>query len=180
MVGYGADAAMGVDVGAVATVPAPAPAEAVAGYVADPSMAVEGCLWFTDLTAADPLHVLPVVLSVILVANVAPKTMAQMRVFLGMDPSTGNLRTHTATPVPWNLRAHRAIAAVALVVGPMTMDLPAALHLYWISSALLTTTQTSLVAWLMPLPKIPGAARKQEAVLLKPKREDEKTPGGKH
>ena len=143
------------------------------GYVADPSMAVEGCLWFGDLTAADPLHVLPIALSVVLVGKLVPKTVAGLRVLFGLDPiPMGASKTRA--------RVHRVMLILAMVIGPMTMDLPAALHLYWLSTAVLTTALAAIVSRLMPIPKTVPAARKDEDVLIKPTREEaKKTPDGK-
>ena len=142
------------------------------GYVADPGMAVEGCLWFGDLTAADPLHVLPLALSVVLVANIVPKTVPELRVFLGLDPvPMGASKTR--------VRVQRVFLTFAMAIGPMTMDLPAALHLYWLSTALLTTAQAAVLSRLMPIPKTVPPARKGEDVLISPSREEASTVDGK-
>ena len=142
------------------------------GYVADPSMAVEGCLWFGDLTAADPLHVLPIALSVVLVANMVPKTVPELRVFFGLDPIPMGASKN-------RVRVRRVLLTFAMAIGPMTMDLPAALHLYWLSTALLTTAQAAILSRLMPIPKTVPPARKGEDILISPTREEAKMPDGK-
>ncbi|KAB5582454.1 hypothetical protein GE09DRAFT_1074972 [Coniochaeta sp. 2T2.1] len=111
------------------------------GY--DPSLSTGGCLWFTDLTVPDPTHVLPLMLSAAMVWVVMPRTLAQTRQLL--DPSATNLT--------WRTRFHRALLVISLVIGPVTMHLPAALHLYWISSTVMATAQRNIVNKLMPLPK---------------------------
>jgi len=110
-------------------------------------LATGGCLWFPDLTVADPLHVLPFALSVVLVVNVMPRTRAGVRGMLGLD---GGKTAVAGGKTPQRLT--RALLVMALAIGPVTMDLPAALHLYWLSSATLTLLQTELTAYLMPLP----------------------------
>lgn len=125
----------------------------------DPSLATGGCLWFPDLMAPDPFHVLPFLLSAILVLNVLPRTAAGRKALVNLQ-STSDLTpaklketTVTAAQLKVGGRLQRALLGVALVVGPVTMDLPAALHLYWITSAALTYTQTELIARYMKIPK---------------------------
>jgi inner membrane protein COX18 len=166
----GTGSGLEVDVSSLATAQ-----ETVARYVADQSMTTGGCLWFPDLTAADPLHILPFALSAILVMNVMPKSMLSLRVLLGLD----NLPEAAVGGVKWRLRLQRGLLVVAMAVGPITMDLPAALHLYWISSAALTKAQTSIIHKLMPLPRTVPPAKKEQTVLIMPTREDGRKPDGK-
>ncbi|KAK3900631.1 putative mitochondrial export translocase oxa2 protein [Staphylotrichum tortipilum] len=134
---------------------------ALTSYVADTSMATGGCLWFPDLTAADPLHILPFALSAILLINVLPRTVpALISLGNGDHPSA----THeTMPPNRWQVRVQRGMLIMALAVGPVTMDLPAALHLYWISSAALTSVSSLLVTRLMPPIRKPADTRLPEA-----------------
>ncbi|KAK4118730.1 hypothetical protein N657DRAFT_583144 [Parathielavia appendiculata] len=142
-------------------------------YLADPSLAAGGCLWFPDLTAADPLHVLPLALSAILVVNVMPKSMALWKLLLGLE----GVPASAIASMKVRLRLQRAFLLVAMAAGPLTMDLPAALHLYWISSAALTTALTSIISRLMPMPKIVSPAKSQEPMFVMPTREEgKKTP----
>jgi mitochondrial inner membrane protein COX18 len=109
----------------------------------DPSMAIEGCLWFSDLTAPDPLHVLPVLLSVSLVANLIPATAEGRRQLLG-------LRMDETMPKS-RIRLQRMLLPIAALIGPWTMGLPSALHLYWLSSSLTTLIMTRTLKVLMPV-----------------------------
>ena len=61
---------------------------------------------------------------------------------------------------------------MALAIGPVTMDLPAAIHLYWVSSATLTLVQSELLKRLMPVkaPAITGC-RGDDRGYLRPTRE---------
>lgn len=106
-----------------------------------------GCLWFPDLTVADPLHLLPFALSVVLVANVMPRTQVGARRMFGLDGGGA-----TAPMGKTSERLRRGLVVMALAIGPVTMDLPAALHLYWLSSSTLSLLQTELTAYFMPLP----------------------------
>lgn len=141
--------------------------------LAHPDMATGGCLWFPDLTVADPLHILPFALSAIVLLNLIPKSQEAWRVTLGLH--TGP--TAAFDMVKWRLRMHRAMLVVAVSIGPLTMDLPAAIHLYWISTAVLTSVQTHLIWRLMPMRKIAAPAKSNEGtVIILPKREETKKP----
>jgi inner membrane protein COX18 len=124
----------------VATAPEPLNSDLL-GY--EPSLSGGGCLWFPDLTVADPTYALPYMLSAAMLYVVLPRKIDHIRRLL--DP--------TATDVGWRTRFHRALLVVSLALGPLTMHLPAALHLYWISSTLTATTLRDVVHKLMPLPR---------------------------
>ncbi|CCC07567.1 hypothetical protein SMACR_06769 [Sordaria macrospora] len=128
---------------------------------------MEGCLWFPDLMAADPLHILPFILSFTMFVNVMPRTREGWLRLL-------NPGTEVAEPNPHNigdqasqikvqksigLRMQRALLLLTLLVGPATFNLPAALHLYWITTSLTSNAITSVVAAKMPLPPSLGPAR---------------------
>lgn len=135
---------------------------------ADMSMATGGCLWFPDLMVADPYNILPVALSTIFFVNVMPKSLAGWRRVLGVDSTP----VSALDPVEkWRLRLRRAMLLFSVAVGPLSMGLPAAIHLYWISSAVLGILQTNIVSWLMPLPKIAPPAKRRAPVLMLPTRE---------
>lgn len=137
------------------TPPTDAPSQAVAapsatleplnsdllGY--EPSLSTGGCLWFPDLTVADPTHALPYMLSAAMVYVVLPRNLDHTRRLL--DP--------TATDLSWRTRFHRALLVISLALGPLTMHLPAALHLYWITSTLTATTLREIVHKIMKLPR---------------------------
>lgn len=125
-------------------VPAPSPEPLSAdllGY--EPSLSTGGCLWFPDLTVPDPTHALPYLLSAAMVYVVLPKKLDHTRRLL--DP--------TATDVSWRTRFHRALLVISLAIGPLTMHLPAAMHLYWISSTLTATMLREVVHRIMKLPR---------------------------
>ncbi|KAL2160834.1 hypothetical protein VTH06DRAFT_1031 [Thermothelomyces fergusii] len=160
--GYGSDA---VDPTALAAAP-----DAATWYVPDPSLASGGCLWFPDLTVADPYHILPFALSAILVVNTLPKSQAGLRALFGLDKTPQAIASYQE--IKWRLRFQRGLLMVALAAGPLTMNLPAALHLYWLSSATMTLAQTAIISKAMPLPRKVPPAKGQDTFLVFPTRED--------
>ncbi|KAK4146427.1 mitochondrial inner membrane protein OXA1L [Dichotomopilus funicola] len=144
------------------------------GYAADPTLMTGGCLWFPDLTAADPLHILPLALSVVFVLNIMPNTMSGIRLLFGArDPQNpGTSDAAVLDPaMKWRLRLQRSLLMVGIAVGPLTMDLPCALHLYWITSSLSGNLQAQVISKLMPLPKTVPPAKMQEPIFISPTRE---------
>ncbi|KAL7276504.1 hypothetical protein RUND412_000495 [Rhizina undulata] len=97
--------------------------------------AEEGVLWFQDLLVADPLLILPLSFSFLLFANIelqakqVPATTKGRRIFTN------------------------AMKVTALAVFPLTMSNPAAMTLYWTSSALYSLVQNIIIQRLYPLPE---------------------------
>ncbi|KAL2197141.1 hypothetical protein P885DRAFT_35964 [Corynascus similis CBS 632.67] len=168
--GHAPEGGLGSGLGAIDSTSLATAQETVTRYVADHSFATGGCLWFPDLTAADPYHILPFALSAILVWNMLPKSQAGFRTLFGLDNAPAAVAVQSE--VKWPLRLQRGLLMVALAAGPLTMDLPAALHLYWISSAVMTSAQTAIIAKIMPLPRTVPPARGQDTFLIQPTRED--------
>ncbi|KAI1271496.1 hypothetical protein F5Y07DRAFT_343407 [Xylaria sp. FL0933] len=120
-------------------------AETAPTAIVDPSLTYEGCLWFTDLTASDPYHILPLALSAALMINLLPKSRAQfldrVRIAFGRRPKSARAQT-LAGDEKVGLRErvsamfHVCLVSLAALIGPLTLDLPAALHLYWLTSSM--------------------------------------------
>ncbi|KAK3989576.1 60Kd inner membrane protein-domain-containing protein [Cladorrhinum sp. PSN332] len=108
----------------------------------DPSMLTGGCLWFTDLTAADPYGVLPFALSAVIVLHNRPRTPNDRALLFGNRANDKKLGRHTR----WQVVIARGTLLFGMVIGPVTMSLPSAMHLYWLSTSLLNQLQTNLVA----------------------------------
>ncbi|KAL2167762.1 hypothetical protein VTG60DRAFT_858 [Thermothelomyces hinnuleus] len=142
--------------------------DAATWYAADSSMITGGCLWFPDLTVADPYHILPFALSAILVINALPKSQAGLRALFGLDKTPEAIAAYQE--IKWRLRLQRGLLIVALAAGPLTMNLPAALHLYWVSSATMTLAQTAIISKAIPLPRQVPPAKGQDTFLMLPKR----------
>ncbi len=131
---------------------------------ADPTLASEGCLWFPDLMVPDPLHILPLMLSGVLLWRLLPTSKAGFEVLIGSKPPPSNTPVQT-----FGRPLHRALMIMAILIGPATMNLPAAMHLYWISSATITQVQSELVNWYMKLPKSPEQiCRGRESTIIRP------------
>ncbi|KAK6955854.1 hypothetical protein Daesc_003499 [Daldinia eschscholtzii] len=135
----------------------------------DPSIAFEGCLWFPDLSVPDPYHILPLALSSLLVWNMLPKSQAGLRQLAGLNPGD---RLLVETPaITRQRRLRRMLIVLSALIGPMTADLPAALHLYWLSTSVTHTVTSKLLSKFMPIDtKVIPRAKGIEAVVIRPKR----------
>lgn len=134
---------------------AAAPQDPVDMLTLDPTFADGGCLWFPSLLEADPYHVLPFAVSAVLVLHMIPETAGARRELFGLSQSE---QDNKKTTIIGQTRARRilqrTLLIVSLAVGPVTMDLPVALHLYWLSSAATSLVISKGLKKLMPIPKI--------------------------
>ena len=123
----------------------------------EPSLTTGGCLWFQDLTIADPYHVLPFALSAVLVANLIPKSDVARRALFGLGPPKTN-GAAAAGPVVAQSRMmrglHRGLLLVSASVGVITLHFPSAIHLYWLASSCVSYLLVKGVNHLMPIPKM--------------------------
>lgn len=119
----------------------------------EPTFATEGCLWFPNLLESDPLHILPFAVSALLVANMIPENIAARRELFGLAPVSGE--RHAVLMGQNNKRRafQRTMLILAFAIGPITMDLPAAVHLYWVSSAGFSLAVSKGLKRFMPIPK---------------------------
>lgn len=123
----------------------------------EPSFATGGCLWFPDLLVPDPYRVLPFAVSALLLMHLIPETEAELRSLFGMRPPAGSRRNIVIAGgrSRGSLALRRALIVVALAIGPVTMDMPVALHLYWASSVGCSLVVTKGIRRLMPLRRVP-------------------------
>lgn len=97
--------------------------------------ATEGVLWFPDLLVADPFLVpLPALLSCVTLLNIT--TPFEKKAILKSK---------------WQVRIYRMLIGFGIAIAPVTMGLPAALHVYWISSSAVGLVQNYILSRLMPL-----------------------------
>ncbi|KAI1124137.1 hypothetical protein F5Y10DRAFT_37650 [Nemania abortiva] len=153
--------------------------------VVDPSLTIEGCLWFTDLSASDPYHVLPLALSCTLLWNLLPSNRAEfwdrVRAFLGRQPRGAQARTLAAdAKVGLSQRVRGTLyvnmVALATLIGPLTLDLPAALHLYWLTSSATHAVFAKILKRLMPVSaKMRKRCTAVELVVIRPQRGGKKS-----
>ncbi|CAD1813204.1 60Kd inner membrane family protein [Candida parapsilosis] len=98
----------------------------------DPSLYVEGCLWFQDLAVADPMHVFPLILGVISLCNVEWTFRT-----LELSRLTQRLKYRpNLTDAVANFSRMSIVFMMAI-----SIHAPAALVLYWISSQFFSLIQ---------------------------------------
>lgn len=100
------------------------------------SLATEGALWFPNLLLADPQLALPFILSATILLNIFSS-----RARSGVQQSK------------WQKRLMRSMGLAALAIGPLMINVPSALLVYWISSSGAAVAQAVLLDKLMPMPK---------------------------
>ncbi|KAG8162754.1 hypothetical protein KVR01_007232 [Diaporthe batatas] len=137
----------------------------------EPSFASGGCLWFPDLLAPDPYHILPFAVSGLLLMHVIPQTEAELRSLLGMRPAAGSSRiVIDGARSRGSMALRRLLVVIALAIGPATMDMPVALHLYWASSVGCSLVVIKGIRRLFPIPRVPvKACSGLEIPLMRPK-----------
>ncbi|KAK7755624.1 hypothetical protein SLS62_002233 [Diatrype stigma] len=155
--------------------------DTVAHTVAESSLATGGVLWFPDLTVPDPWHVLPLTLSAVLVLNLWPKTVAQRQAVFNIDggggpPAAASPRAGTAPMrtlgMKGRLSLQRGLLVVSFLVGPLTMNLPAALHMYWITSSAVSFATAKVLTRLYPVGgNAVEACKGIELPVVRPKRD---------
>lgn len=84
------------------------------------SLAVEGALWFPDLLVPDPLLILPFALSGAVFLNIYYQSILAKGV----------------TESKWQTRIQNILKIIALAIGPLTLQVPSGILIYWISSSL--------------------------------------------
>lgn len=114
------------------------------------SFGSEGALWFPDLLVPDPMMILPFTLSACLFLNIYYQTSR----YEGMSESK------------WMRRLSSSLKVLALASGPMTLQVPSAMLLYWISSSLFGLGQLVLMQRLSPRKKPPQPCMAREQRLL--------------
>lgn len=107
-----------------------------ASVTKDLSLATEGALWFPNLLEPDPMLILPFVLSGTVLLNIT---------------GTGS-RANNENQKPWQKGFQRSLKIVALCMGPLTLQVPSAMLVYWISSSGLGYLQAVILDKVMPMP----------------------------
>ena len=94
-----------------------------------PSLVEGGTLWFHDLTVADPTYALPII------ASGSFLLMIELNAADGMQGQPEKMRS----------RFKNIMRGVAVLIVPFTIDLPAAVFMYWSASNLVSLVQSSLL-----------------------------------
>lgn len=150
--------------------PAPVIQDALGAIAVEPTFATGGCLWFPSLLEADPYHILPFAVSTVLVAGMIPSSPEMRRDLFGMRPAGGGKRAVQQSQSPGRRAFQRALLLLSFSIGPLTMDMPAAIHLYWLSSATFSLAVMKGIRILRPLPKHTiKPCKGYEVPLLRPK-----------
>ena len=114
----------------------------------DPTLATEGCLWFHDLTAADPTFILPAIFGASMLYNFSPRSMDEVRTLF--DPKVKTL------PV----RARRAFLFLTPFVITAVAAVPSGVVLFWVSSAVSTRILSVIMDRYFLPPKLQSPWRK--------------------
>jgi inner membrane protein COX18 len=125
-----------LEAGQAATPMANIQSESVSSTAFEPSMVTEGMLWFPDLTVVDPMHILPFMLSATLLLNVY---------------AAGHGGLPSGEEPLWRKRVRRIMLTLAFAAGPLTLEMPSAILLYWISSGIVGYGHNILLDLWMPL-----------------------------
>ena len=112
-----------------------------------PSMVEGGTLWFSDLTVADPTYALPVISAGTFLL------MVELNAADGMEGQTDKMRK----------RFKNIMRGVAVLIVPFTLDLPAAVFMYWSASNMVSLVQSSVL-------KVPAVKRMVGIPVLGPKK----------
>lgn len=154
----------------LAEVPSPTDLSNLPALSLDPTFATGGCLWFPDLLTSDPYHILPFAVSAVLTLHMIPGTSAARRELFGLRPVAGDGNAILHGQTRGRRAFQRMMLIMALAVGPITMDMPVALHLYWLASAGFSLVVSRGIKMVMPLPKNTiKPCRGLEVPLLRPK-----------
>ncbi|KAI1007491.1 hypothetical protein K3495_g740 [Podosphaera aphanis] len=97
--------------------------------------ALEGMLWFPDLTLPDPHLILPFMLSGAMLLN------------------TFGYKTRQIPTSKLRIIIRRGLGVVALCAGPYLLNFPSSILLYWTSSFLLSWMQNLFIDWFIPTPR---------------------------
>ncbi|KAF2035491.1 hypothetical protein EK21DRAFT_96724 [Setomelanomma holmii] len=100
----------------------------------DPSLASEGMLWFQDLLLPDPTGALPFIVSGLMFTNI----------YMTKNTVQSDAR--------WPDLFRRTLLGLALLIGPLTQNLPAALLLYWGASTSSVMLWNVWLDWKYPAP----------------------------
>jgi inner membrane protein COX18 len=114
------------------------------GLTTEPSLATEGALWFPDLMVSDPMIMLPFMLSGVMLLNLFHGAVGK--------------------PTKGQKRLSNGLKIVALAIVPLTLHLPSAMLVYWISSSTFALGQAMMLERLMPVkpPVVPCRPRNRE------------------
>ncbi|EFE32935.1 mitochondrial export translocase Oxa2, putative [Trichophyton benhamiae CBS 112371] len=123
----------------------------------EPSMAMEGALWFPDLLVADPIHVLPVVLAASMFTNVTWGWKVKSAAEISKLQRSEAIRERSFKILK------RVLQGLSIWLAPVMIysQAPAGLLIYWISSSTFATAQTQIVRRVMRTKAPPAPCREK-------------------
>jgi len=109
------------------------------GVLKEMSFATEGIFWFPDLLVPDPMLILPFMLSGTILLNLS---------------SSGLGKTPERVQGAFRRRLQNSLKIVALAIGPLTLQIPSGMLVYWISSSFFAYAQAMVLEKLMPIKSV--------------------------
>jgi inner membrane protein COX18 len=119
-------------------------------------LATEGMLWFTNLTVPDPQLILPFAVSAMMFVSVASSDSNTYRKLVRIlsnrsGPEVVDEKDLVKLGGEKRGWLRRCLLVLCVVIGPATLHLPAAVHLYWVTStATHMTSRLLLDIWMPP------------------------------
>jgi inner membrane protein COX18 len=136
---------------------APAPSGMFHGqlcpHLIQPSMATEGILWFTDLTAADPTGCLSVLFASLAFFSLKTFTVVHYDPYNAASTYSPTMPTREKLSY-LALKARPFLPYTSILIVPFTIKVPAALLLYWITSMASAMLANKIIRSAMPIPKV--------------------------
>lgn len=119
-------------------------------FTVEESFGNGGVLWFPDLLVPDPSMILPFALSGSLFLNILYQTR----------------RNGGISESKWSRRFGNSMKVLALAIGPLTLQVPSAMLVYWISSSLWGLGQIVLMQRYFPRKAVPKPCKGREQQFL--------------
>lgn len=117
--------------------------DSLANKPLDPLLYEEGALWFTDLTALDPLHIFPIAIGIMAILNVE----WTLKTFLLMKAPG---RKRAFRPTIFDSLGNLSRMGVVFLMA-ISLHAPTALTLYWLSSQVFSLVQNVVLDLVFPL-----------------------------
>lgn len=123
----------------------------------EPSFATEGMLWFQDLTAADPTLTLPFLVSALTIANLQLGSRIPKK---SDKDEKAVINKGMADKALAQGALHKILLFGAFLIGPLTLQVPSGIMLYWASSSMASIAQNLLVDRVWPLEQPIGRCKR--------------------
>ncbi|ODH45887.1 hypothetical protein GX48_08046 [Paracoccidioides brasiliensis] len=122
------------------------------------SLSTEGAFWLPDLTASDPLHVLPFAISALMFTHITWGSKICKAKELPMLASQGNLQGIFS----WAIQRTFQVMSIWIAPALMHSEAPAALGIYWLTTTSVAIIQSRLLKKFMPPPTVPKPCERKD------------------